>query len=245
MPMNLVKTLRRKLSYNQPLALPFQARHVEHSAIASADDDLGQPTDHLIEVALKAADHARRISMAGAVSRMKQAPYYPNVWPGEHYKLLAGLVQETQPKQVIEIGTSTGLSALAMLEHLPGDAVLHTFDVIPWEKFGDTCLASADFASGQLKQIIDDVSIASAMQRHAELFGRADLIFVDGPKDGLFERRFLELLVEVKLPKKPLLVFDDIRVWNMLALWRSIARPKLDMTSLGHWSGTGFVHWVG
>lgn len=36
-------------------------------------------------------------------------------------------------------------------------------------------------------------------------------------------------------------LFDDIRVWNMLAIWRGIRRPKLDLTSFGHWSGTGLV----
>ncbi len=36
-------------------------------------------------------------------------------------------------------------------------------------------------------------------------------------------------------------MFDDIRVWNMLEIWRGIRRPKLDLTSFGHWSGTGLV----
>lgn len=60
--------------------------------------------------------------MASIVARMKRAPYYPDVWPGEHYKLLAGLVLECRPRVVIEIGTATGLSALAMRQHLPAGA---------------------------------------------------------------------------------------------------------------------------
>jgi hypothetical protein len=42
----------------------------------------------------------------------------------------------------------------------------------------------------------------------------------------------------------PVLVFDDTRVRNMLHTWRDVRRPKLDLTSFGHWSGTGLVHWV-
>jgi hypothetical protein len=40
------------------------------------------------------------------------------------------------------------------------------------------------------------------------------------------------------------LVFDDIRIWNMLRIWREIVRPKLDLTSFGHWTGTGIVDWT-
>jgi hypothetical protein len=29
----------------------------------------------------------------------------------------------------------------------------------------------------------------------------------------------------------------------MLGVWRGIARPKLDLTSFGHGSGTGLVRW--
>ena len=28
-----------------------------------------------------------------------------------------------------------------------------------------------------------------------------------------------------------------------LRIWRAIARPKLDVTSFGHWTGTGLVEW--
>jgi hypothetical protein len=40
-------------------------------------------------------------------------------------------------------------------------------------------------------------------------------------------------------------MFDDIRFWNMLRIWRNVAAPKLDITSFGHWSGTGLVDWAG
>ena len=82
------------------------------------------------------------------------------------------------------------------------------------------------------------------MERHKELFKSADMIFVDGPKDGRFEQDFLERLKELRLTQTPLLIFDDIRLWNMLAIWRAVAMPKLDVTSFGHWSGTGFVDWL-
>jgi len=66
---------------------------------------------------------------------------------------------------------------------------------------------------------------------------------VDGPKDGFFERQFLKHLSEIDTAAHKLLVFDDIRTWNMLAIWREISFPKLDLTSFGHWTGTGLVDW--
>jgi len=38
-------------------------------------------------------------------------------------------------------------------------------------------------------------------------------------------------------------IFDDIRDLNMLQFWRDIAPPKLDLSSFGHWTGTGLVRW--
>jgi hypothetical protein len=30
---------------------------------------------------------------------------------------------------------------------------------------------------------------------------------------------------------------------NMIELWRNVQKPKLDLTSFGHWSGTGLIDW--
>lgn len=239
-----LREIKRRLMADTVAPMPVSARHVENSLIMSVDDDPAKPSERLLDLALQASSRARSVSMSTVVSRISQAPYYPDVWPGEHYKLLAGLVAVCQPKVVIEIGTATGMSALAMKQSLPAGARLVTFDITPWDQFPDTCLRAADFADGSLSQIIGDVSDPSVMHQHEALFQTADIIFADGPKDGVFERVFLERLMELRLSGNPLLVLDDIRLWNMLAIWRGIRLPKLDMTSFGHWSGTGFVDWT-
>lgn len=240
--MNITLPLKRIFGPSKP-NLPFTARHVEYSVIASADDD-ARPDDYLLQVGLQAAEAARSVSVADVVARMPSPPFWPEVWPGEHYKLLAALIDNLRPKTVVEIGTFTGLSALTMSARLSEGACLHTFDILPWNSFSDTVLRAEDFSDGRLKQILGDVGSPDTMRQHTELFREADLFFVDGPKDGKFEQKFLDLLNTIELPKKPLFIFDDIRVWNMLAIWRHIAKPKLDLTSFGHWSGTGLVHWV-
>jgi predicted O-methyltransferase YrrM len=241
--MFLLRRLPRLFRSAGSRPLPIQARHVEYSAIASADDDAGRPTDRLLDVALDAVRCARAISMAPIVARMSEPPFYPDIWPGEHYKLLAGLVMSIAPRVVIEVGTFTGLSALAIRQTLPVNARLTTFDIVPWHRFPATCLRPDDFEDGRLVQEIADLGDANAFGRYAALLRSADVIFVDGPKDGRFERLFFDRLARLTLPKRPLLVLDDIRVWSMLALWRRIDRPKLDLTSFGHWSGTGLIDW--
>jgi predicted O-methyltransferase YrrM len=45
-----------------------------------------------------------------------------------------------KPKIVIEIGTATGLSALAMKAAMPAGSRLFTFDIVPWDKIDETVL---------------------------------------------------------------------------------------------------------
>ena len=71
----------------------------------------------------------------------------------------------------------------------------------------------------------------------------ADLFFIDAAKDGVMEHHFIKNLKAIGLKPNAVVLFDDIRLWNMLDIWRSIDFPKLDLTSFGHWSGTGVVQW--
>jgi hypothetical protein len=67
------------------------------------------------------------------------------------------------------------------------------------------------------------------------------MFFIDASKDGTTERKLLANLETIPFRKPPLLVFDDIRLMNMVPIWRGLKYPKLDVTSFGHWSGTGLV----
>jgi hypothetical protein len=131
-----------------------------------------------------------------------------------------------------------------MLAHLPPESKLATFDIIPWNKIPGTYLRPGDFASGQLTQILADLKDPETCRAHATLLQSCDLIFADGPKDGIFEQRLLENFDSIGLRPHTVLIFDDIRAWNMLGIWRKISCPKLDITSVGHHMGTGLVEWL-
>ena len=209
----------------------------------STDDEGGQPSNKLISISTEAVKQAQQISLNDVSARLKSPPYYPDIWPGEHYKLLAGLVLTLKPKVVIEIGTYTGLSALTMKKCLEEGSKLYTFDIFEWNSFKDSCLVEDDFKDGKLVQYIDDLTDPSVVARHRGLLEEADLIFIDAAKDGSMEKKFLDNFENISFKRKPIFVFDDIRVWNMLKIWREITRPKLDLTSFGHWAGTGLIEW--
>ena len=216
----------------------------EYSMIYDTLTTSGAPGEYLIDLALRVAREASQTNLSELSARVDPGSHdFVPVWPGEHYRLLAALVKILQPKHVVEIGTFRGLSALALKTFLPAEGKITTFDIIPWDRIPETALRPEDFADARLRQEIADLSDRAAFERHRALLQETELLFMDGPKDGVFERKFLQQLESVDFQNPLLLVLDDIRFWNMLATWHEIPRPKLDLTSFGHWSGTGLVEW--
>lgn len=217
------------------------ARHTEWSLVSSADDLQPQPSEALLDLLFEGAKAARQVSLNDLAVRAtsEQATYFGQ-WPGEHYRLLAGLVNVMQPRRIVEIGTATGMSALALLSTAPPDAQLITYDLIDWRSFPDTVLREEDFGN-RLSQRLLDISDTKVFHDQQSSLSAAELIFIDGPKDGQFEPRITDLLVKNLNGRSILLIYDDIRLVNMLRFWRELPLPKLDATSLGHWSGTGLA----
>ncbi|HEV8293492.1 MAG TPA: hypothetical protein VGP94_16265 [Tepidisphaeraceae bacterium] len=220
----------------------------------------------LMELAMAACRVAAREVDFSDLAARPNCKRWLTVWPGEHYKLLAGLVSVLRPKVTAEIGTAEGLSALAMKKYMPEGGRVVTFDVVPWEQIGDTILRREDFeeeksedrrqkseaeqhgqlstaAHATLEQRLGDLGDREVFEKHRELMESVEFLFIDGPKDNNFEWKLLEYLKTVKFRKPPILMFDDTRLWSMLRFWRELSYPKLDVTSFGHSSGTGLVQW--
>lgn len=145
----------------------------------------------------------------------------------------------------MEIGTAEGLSALALKQALPRTGRIVSYDLVPWRDYPANCLREDDFADGRLVQRIRNLIAPNVPDEDLQTLSSAELIFVDGPKDGHFEERFLRLLGGLSFQKPPIVVLDDIRLWNMLSLWQRLKWPSLDLTGFGHWSGTGLCEVVG
>jgi len=161
---------------------------------------------------------------------------------GEPCRFLAALAELTQPKLVVDIGTSCGGSSRAFLDYSPSWASVVTYDILSWKDLPSTYLKESDFNSGRLVQHLVDLSDDAVFKTHSKILADADIIYLDAPKDGSFEYSFMDKLSKLDMEhKQRWLVMDDIRFMNMAALWFDIASPKFDATSLGHWSGTGLV----
>lgn len=203
------------------------------------------PSPALVELALDAAREASKIGLPELAQRADAAgspsAAWVNQWPGEHYRLLAGLMRVLRPRVIVEIGTYTGVSALAFLEHAEQDTRIVTYDIIPWDEIDGTLLVATDFEDGRLEQRIGDLATPDYWATQRDLFLGADLVFLDGPKDAVFEPKMLQLLTELQTERGFLLVVDDIRFLEMLEPWARIPSPRLDVTSFGHWSGTGLA----
>jgi hypothetical protein len=220
------------------------------TALLSAHDDPGPKPDALLLNLI-----GELVNLCGTedlpLLRARQAPDWCFCWPGEHYTLLASLVRRLQPRRVVEIGTGTGLSALSILPRLAPAARMLTIDVVPYDQIGPcmgidrgSFLSPQDFEDGRLTQVIADISDSAAFARVAPQLQEADLIFMDGPKDGFFEPSVLERMENTGLKRGALLFLDDVRLFNMIPVWRAIAHPKIDLTTIGHYAGSGLVHWV-
>ena len=223
---------------------PATARQSELSTVFSLDDEPHRPSDRLLDVALTAAQAAREITLGTLRSRVEEtgdSKFMAEVWPGEHYRLLAAITQVVKPSLVIEIGTGAGLSSLSFLEKLPAAGRLITYDIVPWNTLPCSYLKPLDFIAERFEQRTVDLSDRDSCYEERETLKGADIIFIDAAKDGEQESRFMDDLAEVPFDRPPLVIMDDIRIWTMLRTWRELPYPKLDLTSFGHWSGTGLV----
>lgn len=221
---------------------PVDAAWAFPTTLFSAVDD-APASPRLLRLAIDAARIARTLTLDDLAKR-PGSRIWLNIWPGEHYRLLAALMLVLKPRVVVEVGTAEGMSALTLLQHLPSDARLYTFDIVPWTQVPDPMLREEDFADGRLVQCLGDLGQADAFEAHRDILQSAEFFFIDGPKDGRTERNLLAQLKTLKFARPPILMFDDIRLWSMLEIWRRLPCPKLDFTSLGHTSGTGLVEWT-
>ncbi len=233
----LIRGLGVELHKYVPVKSPI--RHAVDTLAYSLDDDIA-PNDFLISLAGNAIQGAWNTKINLANPKELDDSIFFDVYPGEHYRLLKALAIELAPEKVVEIGTYTGMGSLSLCQGLPDTSKVHTFDIVPWNEL-PTHLNQDLFDSGQLTQYLTDLADPNNFSQYLDLLESADFIFCDGPKDGQFEYKFVSHLTKLKPTERRILMLDDIRFKNMIDLWRSIESPKLDLSSFGHWSGTGLV----
>lgn len=225
------------------LSMPPSVRHAEPSMLLSLDDAKWGPSVRLLDLGAQLAAEIRHTTHPLLSARKGAGRRWFEVFPGEHYHLLTTLARLSQPHVVWEFGTDSGMGTVALLEGVAENCHIYTADSAPWTSRQGPWLTQDDFATGRLKQIISDVKAPELFAQYAEALAEADFIFVDGLKDGFTGAALLERLSSVPFRRPPIVMLDGIRMANMQTVWRNLERPKFDLISYGHWTGSGLVDW--
>ncbi len=143
----------------------------------------------------------------------------------EHYRLIAHLSTCFHNAVLFDIGTNKGYSALA-LSHNPANRVV-SYDIVDLRDLDDDAkLHRIEFQIGDVMK--DERLLASP------------LIVLDTDHDGRFEAEFYRFLRRNRY--RGLLSLDDIHLSRaMIEFWNTIEEPKVDLTDIGHFSGSALV----
>ena len=57
-------------------------------------------------------------------NKRKKDSVFLNTFPGEHYRLLGGLVKNIDAKTIIDVGTFTGMSSKVFLDYTNQDSIV-------------------------------------------------------------------------------------------------------------------------
>lgn len=152
----------------------------------------------------------------------------------EPYKLLAYISKQLPPgSQVSDIGTLYGCSALAFASN--PHVQVNTFDVQ-----SDIPIINGVKSVLYLPNV--KMTVVSAQAILPKL-AYSDIISLDiNTIDGNEEIKIIKKLIEYGF--KGVLILDDIFLSPVMEnVWRSVPShlKKIDVTQLGHWSGTGLV----
>ena len=143
----------------------------------------------------------------------------------EHYRLIAHLSTRFDRSIIFDIGTNKGYSALALSYH-PSNVVV-SYDIVECKelRFPEQ-LDRLEYCIGD---VLKDPRLLSS-----------PLIMLDTNHDGAFENEFYAFLK--KNNYRGWLFLDDIHLnAAMIRFWHGITEPKVDLTDLGHFSGSGLV----
>ncbi len=122
--------------------------------------------------------HGPCLAALAAETRQVSDTPYMMVGPLEG-QLLATLVYALRPRLVLEVGTFTGYSALAMAEALPPNGRIVTCEVDP----GHAAVAERHVAASPYADRIE-IRLGPALATIDTLPGPFDLVFIDADKTG-------------------------------------------------------------
>ena len=165
----------------------------------------------------------------------------------EHYMFLASLSVQLKNKTIIELGTHKGVSSYILgygNRFYNSNNNILTYDIIKFPMpFEDTI---------NVKYKLEDLFDPKIREENRDLLLNSDVIFIDiDPHEGILEYNMYEWLKSNKYDG--IIIFDDVKLgrghmgstseFSMSEFWEKIpSSEKIDLTSVGHWSGTGIIY---
>jgi hypothetical protein len=149
--------------------------------------------------------------------------------PGEeHYWLLSEIARQL-PKgsRVLDVGTYLGFSAVAFSSN-PNINII-TVDIV------DEIGFQTPKQRPNITFLIED-DILSKLHEYVD----CPVIMLDTNHEGEFEREFIAKLESLEY--KGIVICDDIYLNDaMKEFWQSVQQEKVDVSRVGHWTGTGII----
>lgn len=189
---------------------------------------------------LVSKDSLRTLDLKNAVASMvstfsiDDGEFYGQ--PGQqHYRLLAHLASLFNGQTIVDIGTHRGSSALALATN-PTNTI-HSFDIV--KKTQPNAIPNLHF------HIADLWNNDMRNEWSERILGSALIVLDIDPHSGQPEYEFYTWLKEKGY--KGMVLCDDIWYFKGMRdnFWLKIpTAEKLDITCLGHWSGTGILSFV-
>jgi 2-polyprenyl-3-methyl-5-hydroxy-6-metoxy-1,4-benzoquinol methylase len=157
--------------------------------------------------------------------------------PGrQEYRLYSYLTTFFNNIKILDIGTNTGRSAIA-LSHNPSNNVV-SYDIVDHIKNPNHIIYSKPNVEFRIKNVLDDLT--------HEFIKDVKIVMIDIDHFETIEKLILDRLQAIQF--SGIILLDDIKnhpdeYTNMCMkrLWDNITHPKHDLTNYGHWSGTGIV----
>lgn len=165
------------------------------------------------------------------ISHLKNISLNQNDWLSagqSEYRLYAYLSTFFNNSTILDIGTRTGGSALA-LSYNPTNQVI-SYDLV---EQGASSIVR-DNINWKIQDFMEDETLD---------WDNISIIMIDvDPHDGSQERIMMDWLREKNW--KGILIHDDIGPdWpDIQLMWNEIPEPKIDVTDIAHMSGTGIVN---
>ena len=153
-------------------------------SVISSGSNNSKQSNYLNNLVLKSLEFAFNNKIKNFNHKLKYTELF-NIFPGEHYRLLSAIGKLGKPKVIVEIGTFTGMSAFAFFQNHKG--IIYSFDIKDFKEF-QTHIDKK--YRKNFTQFLVDLSRFKNFKKYQNILNKADIIFLDAPKDGIFEYKF-------------------------------------------------------